>query len=203
MFKIFRKYLSYPFLMIGIFLITPMAFMGVRNNSLMFLTWISFQSIIAMHYNDYEYNLALPISRRDLINGSYLFMLASQAFLIAYMSLTIYLGDMFFNRPMGDQLTLQSFMMSIVVLSLYGLIYHPVALYLAGREEGGFEFLVSNRYPVPLMIAPIAVITMIIFMDKIMAINAMTFTSITGTISLFNWFTGYFYSIKKIEQVDF
>ncbi len=203
MLKIYKRYFSNKLSTIFGFIIIPIVFISIENNNILFLTWMSFNGITLHLLADFRINSTLPISRKDIIKGSYLFMITIQTLLITYFSLIVYFSDKFLGVPEDGQFRLNYYLAIFTMMSFYALIVYPLPLYLASKGKTHiFDVNNKNIYwitmPVALLIFPFLLGTTIIE-----NFNIYILTTISILVSIFNWTAGYLYSVKKIESIDF
>ncbi len=203
MLKIYKRYFSNKLSTIFGFIIIPIVFISIENNNILFLTWMSFNGITLHLLADFRINSTLPISRKDIIKGSYLFMITIQTLLITYFSLIVYFSDKFLGVPEDGQFRLNYYLAIFTMMSFYALIVYPLPLYLASKGKTHI-FDVNNKI-IYWITMPVALLIVLFFLGItiIENVNIYILTTISILVSIFNWTAGYLYSAKKIESIDF
>ena len=182
-------------LMILSFIIIPFIFIGLGNFSMLIISFMTFVIYFTTIYDNFNYALCLPISRRDIVKGNYLGYFILVLTNIVYLFTISELGKRFINVKIEGINSLLGAIYSISILAVFSL-YIPFTIRYRDK--------LNNRFVGIFPIAGFILISVVYhYADYLARFNIIYHLLLMFIIVSVFFFLGFRDSLKNIEKVDF
>ncbi len=182
-------------LMILSFIIIPFIFIGLGKFSMLAISFMTFGVYFTSIFDNFNYALCLPISRRDIVKGNYLGYFILVLTNIIYLFTISEFGKKFLNLKIEGINSLLGAIYSISILAIFSL-YIPFAIRY--RNQHNYKFV--GIFPIAGFLLMSVVYS---FAGYLARINIIYHLLLMFLIVSFFLFIGFRDSIKNIEKVDF
>lgn len=185
--------------MLFVFLLTPILLIISSNFSPFFLSMLIVMSSLIKFDDDLTFVIALPISRKSVVQGNYLFYGLFSLFYLTYLGICSYLLKMLLSVELDESFSLTGFIMVINYLAIFSLAI-PLLLQLKLKANSHFQNIIMV-----IGIALYFVVNTVFafgfdFFDKL---NLFVYLGVSLVFISLIFAIGYRYSLKLINKLEF